>query len=74
MMSKNWESNTSFLKRRVYIYDSITGEVLVDRVCRCYAQTAENMTGDFSLIINENGEPKKYDFYGRNLQLVMGEQ
>lgn len=75
MMAKNWESNNSFLKRRVFIYDSVSGKIFMDRICECYASTSDSKTGDFSLIIlEEDGSKKKYDYYGRNLQLVMEEQ
>lgn len=73
MMAKNWESNNSFLLRNVKVHDSKTGEVFLNGEYEVYASTSDSKTGDFSLIINDNGRKVKYDFYGENLSLVMME-
>lgn len=74
MTTKNWKTESTPMLRYVKVYDSMNKEVILEGDYFVYAKTSEGKTGDFSLLIRNEKEYKKLDFYGRNITLVMIEK
>ena len=74
-VKKNHEANIGGgLVRYVKVYDFVTKETVYEFTGRCYLD-GESKPGNFTLMIyDDDGNPKKMDFIGHTLSMIMLEK